>query len=239
MQYKVLFILMKHRAKVLANYILLKLKTISRPTQALILLSGLSCLLELTKIVLKNDFSGLGLIWNLFLAWVPLFFILLSRRFLKKGSRIGIYGNIFMWLLFFPNTTYIITDLIHIPEYAGVLLWYDSLRIFLFALAGLATGLYSLLVLHQVLNTLFRQKTAWYILSFSVFLSGYGIYLGRFVRFNSWDLFTNPFALIRQILDDVNNPLAIHTTFAFAFVTMVLYVCLNLVIRKPNPENSR
>lgn len=221
------------------QYIISGIKTISRPTQSLILLSGLSCLLELTKIVFRNDFSGLGLIWNLFLAWVPLFFILLSRRFLKKGSRIGIYGNTFMWLLFFPNTTYIITDLIHIPEYTGVLLWYDSLRIFLFALAGLATGLYSLLVLHQVLNTLFRQKTAWYILSFSVFLSGYGIYLGRFVRFNSWDLFTNPFTLIRQILDDLNNPLAIHTTLAFAFVTMVLYVCLSLVINKPNPEKGR
>jgi uncharacterized membrane protein len=204
---------------------------ISRPTAALILLSALSCLLELFKVGLKNDLSGLGLVWNLFLAWLPLGFILIARRRQLKhdGNGFFVYFYIFLWLLFFPNTTYIITDLMHVPEYGGRLLWYDSLRIFLFALAGLAVGLYSMMVAHQVFNRMFGHFKAWWILSFAGFLSGYGIYLGRFERFNSWDLFTNPFSLVRQIIGDFNNPLAIQTTLAFATVTMVLYVCLNLI----------
>lgn len=210
---------------------------ISRPTAALILLSALSCLLELIKIGLKNDLSGLGLVWNLFLAWLPLGFILVARRTPPKPSptmgrafiKSRFYLFTFLWLLFFPNSTYIITDLMHVPEYDGRLLWYDSLRIFLFALAGLAVGLYSMMIAHQVFDRWFGRFKSWWILGFSVFLSGYGIYLGRFERFNSWDLFTNPFSLVRQILGDFNNLLAIQTTLAFATVTMVLYVCLNLI----------
>jgi uncharacterized membrane protein len=234
---------------------------ISRPTAALILLSALSCLLELFKIGLKNDLSGLGLVWNLFLAWLPLGFILIARRkaqttahrkpfprgralssfgFQNFFQGVKLYFFVFLWLLFFPNTTYIITDLIHIPEYNGRLLWYDSLRIFLFALAGLAVGLYSMMVAHQVFNRLFGRIKAWWILSFAGVLSGYGIYLGRFERFNSWDLFTNPFSLVRQVIGDFNNPLAIQTTLAFATVTMVLYVCLNLISSKaPSPRGEQ
>ena len=80
----------------------------------------------------------------------------------------------------------------HLGEYNNQILWFDTVGFFIAALTGMATGLYSLYVVHQVLNRLTTSLLAWIIVSISIILSGFGLYLGRFVRFNSWDLFTNP-----------------------------------------------
>ena len=217
---------------------------ISRPTLSLVLLSLLSAVLLITRDVKTQHIISIPLLWNLFLAWVPLFFALVARRIQSslqisaKFRQVGIYGCLVLWLLFFPNSPYIITDLIHLTEMQTHLLWFESVSFFIVALAGLATGLYSLFVTHQIVNKLTEQVWAWSIISISVILSGFGLYLGRFVRFNSWDLFTNPIFLLRKSVQELQNPLAIQTTMVFSLVVMVLYISLKLLI-PPSYERTK
>jgi len=218
---------------------------ISRATLSLALLSALCCLLLIIRAVQTEQIRGLFLLWNLFLAWIPLFFALLARR-LSSSTRVirskplFILVNLGLWLLFFPNSPYLITDLIHLGEKERHILWFDTVGFFIAALAGICTGLYSLKVIHQVLNQFINNVLAWIVISVSIVLSGFGLYLGRFARFNSWDLFTHPFYLFRKSFQELQNPLALQTTLVFTLVVAVLYISLLILIpnRNANLKNA-
>jgi uncharacterized membrane protein len=218
--------------------------SISRPTLSLVLLTLLSFALLMAGVIKTRELRGVYLLWNLFLAWVPLFFALVARRYQSsqqtaaKFRQTVIYICLGLWLLFFPNSPYIITDLIHLTESQSHILWFDSVSFFIVALAGLTTGLYSLYVSHQIVQRITGKVWAWGILTISVVLSGFGLYLGRVVRFNSWDLFTDPIFLFRKAFQELQNPLAIQTTMVFSLVVMVLYVSLNLLI-PPSYERTK
>lgn len=218
---------------------------VSRATLSLVLLTFLSFTLLIIRTIETQQLRGIWLLWNLFLAWVPLVFALVGRRVVLASTpntilkRTTILMSLGLWLLFFPNAPYLITDLIHLGEYNTHILWFDTVVFFVAALAGISTGLYSLFVAHEVLNKLTTKSLAWLIVSASVLLSGFGLYLGRFVRFNSWDLFTHPFYLLRKSLQELRNPLALQTTIVFALVVMVLYISILILIpsRHANLKN--
>jgi uncharacterized membrane protein len=117
---------------------------------------------------------------------------------------------------------------------------FDTVGFFIAALAGICTGLYSLKVIHQVLNQFINNVLAWIVISASIVLSGFGLYLGRFARFNSWDLFTHPLYLFRKSFQELQNPLAIQTTLVFTLVVAVLYVSMLILIpnRDANLKNA-
>ncbi|CAH0995896.1 hypothetical protein EMA8858_02024 [Emticicia aquatica] len=106
--------------------------SISRATLSLVLLSSLCCFLLLVRTIETRHLRGIYLLWNLFLAWMPLFFALIARRISIQKSKKGIYNQFFilinlgLWLLFFPNAPYIITDLIHLGEFNGQIVWFDT-----------------------------------------------------------------------------------------------------------------
>jgi len=218
--------------------------SVSRPTLSLVLLTLLSFVLLIAGVIKTQQLRGMYLLWNLFLAWVPLFFALVARRYQSsaqtpvKFRQTITYICLGFWLLFFPNSPYIITDLIHLTESQSHILWFDSVSFFIVALAGLATGLYSLYVAHQIVQRLTNKFLGWSILTISVILSGFGLYLGRVIRFNSWDLFTDPIFLFRKSFQELQNPLAIQTTLVFSLVVMVLYISLNLLI-PPSYERTK
>lgn len=210
----------------------------SRPTKSLIILSVLSAFLLGLRVLKSENALGFGLAWNLFLAWIPLGFALIARRVNSQKYKIQTGALMALWLLFFPNSTYIITDLMHLEHLDKHLLWYDSVGIFVTALTGLLLGLYSLLVVHEVLDRFVSAKISWVIISFCVGLSGFGVYLGRFIRFNSWDLFTQPIYLLRSIKNQLTNPFALKTTAIFAIVTLVLYVAFIIVLPSRTIQNE-
>ena len=151
--------------------------------------------------------SYIFLIWNLFLAWIP---YLLSLQFMKldiRESRVGAALLLLLWILFLPNGPYIITDLIHLRPRAGAPMWYDVLLISTIAWNGLLLTLLSVGNIHRRLQAHVSPMKLWAAL-FLLFLSaGYGIYLGRFLRLNSWDAFLNPWALMRYSMMDILHPL--------------------------------
>ncbi|HEY1056186.1 MAG TPA: DUF1361 domain-containing protein, partial [Emticicia sp.] len=135
--------------------------TLSRTTKGLISLSILSSVFILGHIILKDDMKYSFLLWNLFLAWIPLILAQLSFKAMKQNNMPLAYIMLFLWLLFFPNAPYIITDLLHLKDYSQNILWFDSLLIFTFAITGLLIGLSSLGIVHQTLESLFGKIQSW------------------------------------------------------------------------------
>lgn len=211
--------------KVLLNMTNIK---ISRSTLGLTILTCICVLLQIIRIKFRGEMAYSFLNWNMFLAWIPLFFALIARRFSQnKFHKVFTISSLAGWLLFFPNAPYIITDLLHLQGYGQNILWFDSLLVFIFATTGLIIGLYSLQISHQVFEQLFGKIKAWLLVSASLLLCGFGVYLGRFNRWNSWDLFQNPFNLMRDIVHQLQNPMALKLSFTFAFVMMGFYLALN------------
>ncbi|UBM58017.1 DUF1361 domain-containing protein [Marinilongibacter aquaticus] len=190
------------------------------------------------RILGSRSLEGVFLIWNLFLAVVPLLFAWLTNFFVQGGyNRILAFISFGCWLLFFPNSGYIITDLMHLN--GGLtrnLIWFDSLLIFYTALAGLVFGLYSLHVVHEAMEKCMPQKWVWAALIVIFVLCGYGIYLGRFMRFNSWDLLADPLVLMKEALLALTERKAQYVTVFFASTQFVLYLSLWLFKKQRNAD---
>lgn len=214
------------------NGSLLRSSQPGRGLRALVLLTlaGLS-LVTIRGLLTGNWWFFIMLTWNLALAWFPLGVVLVLRDLRNADHPAGgfqnpwlLIGGLLLWLVFLPNAPYIITDLFHIRNLENTLLWFDTMTIFLFALTGLLTGLYSLLIVHRMLRPLVGHWRTWVILAASQFLSGFGIYLGRMGRWNSWDVLTNPSTLTLAIFRAYHDHLSVKLTLAYGFVLLVLYV---------------
>lgn len=191
-------------------------------TQALILVSIIATIL----VLVRGDFMGkmglLYLIWNLFLAWVP---YIISLYFIKKDTSIKYFILLFiLWLLFFPNAPYLVTDVLHIAGRSQSLIWFDSLLFFFFGWLGLLLGMLSLYHIHQYFKAHVSYLSSEFIIFGICFISSFGIYLGRFERWNSWDLFVNPFPLIKHSLNLSANMTHTGTPLIFVVVfTVFMY----------------
>lgn len=198
--------------------------TLNRTTKGLIFLSALCSIFIITRIILKDDMKYSFLLWNLFLAWIPLFLAQLGYKKVKQNHMPFAYAIFFLWLLFFPNAPYIITDLLHLKGYSQNILWFDSLLIFTFAITGLLIGLNSLSIVHQSLELMLGKIQSWSVVIGSVILLGFGIYLGRYCRLNSWDLFNEPLWFAGRVLHQFKNPMAFKLTCTYAFVILGFYM---------------
>jgi len=197
---------------------------ISRTSKGLIFLSILCSIFITARILLKDDLKYSFLLWNLFLAWIPLLLAQLSYKAMLQRRLPLAYSSLVLWLLFFPNAPYIITDLLHLKDYSQNILWFDSLLIFTFAITGLLIGLVSLNIVHKSLEIGFGKTLVWGMIIGSLILLGFGIYLGRYCRLNSWDLFSKPIWFAGRILHQFKNPMAFKLTFTYAFVILGFYV---------------
>ena len=117
-------------------------------------------------------------------------------------------GSLVPWLLFLPNAPYILTDLVHLRPRAGVPYWFDILLIASFAFNGLLVGFFSLAQVHDVLVQRLRPAYAWAMILLASIGSGYGIYLGRVQRWNSWDILRHPLRLAVDCLRPWVHPFA-------------------------------
>jgi uncharacterized membrane protein len=188
---------------------------------------GFSFLLYAFRVWYTGSFLFLFIPWNLFLAWLPLMFSSMIKDAQLSWKNCLLFG---LWLFFFPNSPYLITDLFHLQERAGVPLYYDLVLLFMAAWNGLLMGLYSLRNIEQLLLKRFSAtKVRPMILSFFV-LCGFGIYLGRYDRYNSWHLVTQPFDLLQGILSKIispaSHPRAWAVTILFAVVLLLIYETL-------------
>ncbi|AEI47541.1 DUF1361 domain-containing protein [Runella slithyformis] len=200
----------------------------------LALLSAVGVVMLTGRIAITGSWEHSGLFWNLFLAWLPLGCTFITRHYWQHRG-MNIYGlgvGFLLWLLLFPNAPYLITDLIHLKEVPDSLLWYDALMSFSFALTGLLTGFYSVLIIHRLIEQCTNRSMAWVIMAGCLILCSYGVYLGRFGRWNSWDVLTNPFSLVRYSLSNLHNPVAIKLTITFSLAMLIMYTAFWLYTLK-------
>jgi uncharacterized membrane protein len=193
---------------------------IRKITQILIVLSIIAIIFDLARLDISGMTTPLYLIWNLFLAWVP---YIISLYFTKKDMKdvsINNFAILFVfWLLFFPNAPYLVTDIIHITSSPLPFIWYDGLLFFFFGWIGLLLGMISLFHIHQYLKNHLSILISELIIFAICFVSSFGVYLGRFERWNSWDLFLNPSDLIKNSfnisagLTDGTNPFIFVSIF--------------------------
>ncbi len=128
-----------------------------------------------------------------------------------------IYSMIFIvWLLFFPNAPYIITDLKHL-KHSNTLIWFDTLLILSFSLNGLLFCFASIHNIQSSLNRYFSTKNSNLIIYICLILAAFGIYLGRFLRWNTWDILKRPFIITKDIINRIIHPIAYHEAWEFTF----------------------
>ena len=212
----------------LVNMFLVKHK----PFTVLLLLSTFCVTLTAVSYIRSGNITYFYLDRNLFLAWVPLLFALAWQHRLNFGklAKWKATAMFCLWLLFFPTAPYLFTDLVHLNTRFNPAIWADTLLLFSCALAGLAIGIYSLHIVHQILLQYFKPGKAWFIISMSLMLTGYGIYLGRIQRWNSWDLFTQPFTLLTDTIYQLDNPQAIKMTIGFSALLFIIYFMFKTII---------
>jgi uncharacterized membrane protein len=172
------------------------------------------------------------LIWNLFLAWIPFalaVFVYDRWRRRRTGLLLLTLGG--LWLLFFPNAPYIATDFVHLQRSSLVPYWYDAVTIAAFAWVGLMLGFASLYLMQTVVRQWRGAVTGWVFAVFAIGLCSLGIYLGRFLRLNSWDALEHPSVLPRIAHAVARDPFAYQEaiavtvlfTLALSFAYFLLY----------------
>jgi uncharacterized membrane protein len=180
-----------------------------------------------------------NMIWNLFLAWMPYVFSIMTavlyRWFPRRWWLLILPGA--LWLLFFPNAPYIVTDFFHLRERIGIPLWYDILLLITFSLTGLFLAIVSLKSMQMIVGAYRGRFLSWVFVTFSLGLCGIGIYLGRFEHWNSWDLLSHPLRILRDIAVRLVNPAENFRFFGFTLLfTVFLVVCYVMFISMRNME---
>ncbi len=148
--------------------------------------------------------------YNLFLAFIPLILSWLIVRYSRhpRLSRVLLVAAGFVWLIFFPNAPYIITDFIHLEPRSSIPLWFDTLLLLSYASTGLLAGWYSLYFMQEVVSRWFDRLTGWVFVMGALFLASFGVYVGRFLRWNSWDVLLDPVGIVTESMFRAASPTA-------------------------------
>jgi uncharacterized membrane protein len=197
---------------------------------ALALSSTLAIGMIVARILRAQDDSYIFLVWNLFLAWVPygwsVWAAWIESRYPREWWRLLAPGA--LWLLFFPNAPYIITDFVHLYARPPVPLWYDIGLLAAFAWSGCFLAVVSLQIMQRLVRQYCGALVSWLFVGASIGLSGLGVYLGRFERLNSWDLLLAPHdvltAAARPILFPLSHIRPLGASALFATLLLICYV---------------
>lgn len=201
----------------------------------LLLLFSLTTILCVTLVAFRIQYTSkvtfIFLVWNIFLALIPYFISTLLVLYHHRVRQAWLLWIPFtVWLCFFPNAPYILTDLFHLKERPGVPYWYDLALILFFAWNGLMLGYASMLDIQTVFTSRFRSWVGWVITVATLLLAGFGIYLGRYLRWNSWDVISSPMGLLHDIATPILNPWqhpkAYGVTLLFSTFLLLGYVLL-------------
>lgn len=177
-----------------------------------------------------HDHRYTFLFWNLFLAWVPLIAAAFAFALARRGIGALVGALVAVWLLFFPNAPYLLTDFIHLHGNGPSPLWYDALMLSSFAWTALMLGFVSLYLIHAIIEQRMGAAVGWVVVVCVLGLASFGVYLGRFARFNSWDVVRRPHLVVSVIRQEIDSPLhdprMIVALFALTASLLVGYLVL-------------
>jgi uncharacterized membrane protein len=209
-----------------------------RTVAAALILSTLFCGAMLMWRVHRtgDSLSYLFIPGNLFLAWLPLWFALAVRLSWRQDRllRPAALAMSMLWLLFLPNAPYVVTDITHLRPDPGVPAWYDAILMAAFVSTGLMVGLVSLYLMHDLVRGIAGELAGWAFVGAAAVLSGFAVYLGRVLRWNSWDVIASPATLAQDVAHIARHPLVNQEAYALtvvfgAFLTVTYVAFFSIV----------
>jgi uncharacterized membrane protein len=190
------------------------------------ILSSIFCFsMSIVRYAATDTTMFLSLNWNLFLAFIPWFvsIILIIR---KQINKLLLVLLMIIWLIFFPNAPYILTDLFYLTPRSYPPIWYDLILLLSYAWTGLIFGLVSLINIETILIEHINTKIVALISTVLLFVASFGIYLGRYLRWNSWDIISNPSGIFTDILERLSSPFDYPKAWG---VTILMGLMLNMM----------
>lgn len=190
----------------------------------------MACSFYAFRVIYSGTYNYANLLWNIFLAWLPYIFAVIASSLYgsipKRWMLILLFG--FLWLLFFPNAPYIVTDFYYLDPRPPVPLWFDISLIAIFAFTGCFLAIASLRTIHLMIDKSFGRIFGWLFALLALGLASFGVYLGRFGRYNSWDILLAPKSLVKEIASNLLNPLDnlgfVGFTIMFTSILLVFYL---------------
>jgi uncharacterized membrane protein len=206
--------------------------------KALFAFLGFIGLLIAVRIFYTGSTLYLFLVWNIFLAWIP---FALSNLFDKLSEKAGWKQGLTFccWLAFFPNALYIVTDLIHLEIESRVPKWFDAVLLFSASVAGLMMAFISLYRAEAYFENTRLGRFKPVLIFLILFLGSFGVYLGRFLRWNSWDIISNPFKLMLSIGHRIISPFDHVQTWTVTGTLTIFFYLLYLSVKKMPGYSSR
>lgn len=194
----------------------------------LVVLALFSMILLLVRVKITQSVYYLFLVWNLLLAALPLAVsLVISSTDKIKNNKYLFYLALMGWLLLLPNSPYLITDFMHFRHESFVPFWLDLLILGSFSICGFLFGLASMYNVYKILSQKWHKATAMLFMASTCFLSGLGIYIGRMLRYNSWDVLRHPIHLVNDVINGFIAPETILNawgiTLGFGFLQFLLF----------------
>lgn len=173
------------------------------------------------------------LVWNLFLAWIP--FGAAAVAYVSMRFRLTFYlvmpVSTLLWLIFFPNAPYLLTDFQHLASTSPASpLWFDVIIMIWFAWTGLLLGISSLYLMQEIVARTFNSAFGWVFAIVATTLSSFGVYLGRFLRWNSWDILQDPLPIAKDMYGIIRHPMANLPTYVFTILFTLLFLFIYVTI---------
>lgn len=201
-----------------------------KQNSGLILLALLSVALMLLRVKITHEIYLLFLIWNLFLGYIPYFFSYKIKTAIP--GTIPFYVLLLGWLLFIPNSFYLITDFVHLHYNSGKQYLFDAILLTSFTIAGFYAGITSLFHIHSLLEMKFTPSKCRIIIVAILYLSAFGVYLGRILRFNSWDILSHPINLFNTVFRIIFEAEVYYFTAVLGTFILLVYLLSNLLFHK-------
>lgn len=214
----------------------MKILGITIPKQIIYILL-LAVFLNISRIFLFGNTAFIYILWNIFLAFIP---FLISSILTKTTNKNNFFKPLFiigfiLWFLFLPNAPYVITDFIHLGRIHSVPVMFDIFVLFSAASVSLLFGLYSLYQMEKIFLLRFPKRITSMIFFIIILFASFGVYLGRFLRFNSWDFFTSHTSIISTVWDiftKSNHYINVYSYtllfFVFIYTAFLSFKSLNL-----------
>ena len=197
----------------------------------------LSCLFSICltglRVIYTSRLLFVWLNWNLFLAFVPYAITrFVSQRPAWRENNKKFLLVFISWLLFIPNSFYIITDLFHLNTRLPVPLWFDLALILSFVWNGLLLGILSVRQMEKIIESKFKLKNEWIFIYPLMLLNAFGVYVGRYLRYNSWDIISNPFQLFNDIIYLLVHPVRHRFDWSMIFCYSVFMTLIYITVKK-------
>lgn len=198
------------------------------PVFPVVLVCTGSSALSIALLLLRKSLTGVSplgfLPFNLVLAFLPVLFLLLSE---DSGRRRHLFLGGALWLLFFPNAPYMLTDLVHYDRDLGNAAWLDMMALLAAAWAALIGGMTTLRLMQNRVAGSFTPGVGHAFVLTVLFLSSIGIYMGRFLRFHSWHALLKPREVLSQTLHHFLHPSEHPVTWPFTLSLFALLACIH------------